>query len=256
MRNRIRMIIILLFAIILVVIVPLLMLVLLSWQEVSSYIAQTLTEANSRFIEICISYFSLATSLLLGVVVYFQSQRINDLEIVQHSSFLRIVDVDYSADLGDCIYVPIKKTGFVISHYFTTESKRILSSIDFTRGRQARTIVLPLVFITKNQPLITSIHFKSVKVTLKAAGKEIDQRTFKSDCEPIYALLCNESRILFDFGMMIPDSWEIDEITIRFFLELQDQSGVAKIVEPSATVQRNGDGGGYCLIASQTFGCT
>lgn len=256
MHGRLRMVTVIIIALIVIVTLPIAICYLLSQAMVATYLNQILTETNSSFLQICIGYLSLATTLLLGVVVYFQSKRINDLEVSQHSSFLGILDIDYSADLENCIYAPNGQKGFIISYHFTDKNKRMLSSVDFSGGGQVKSVVLPLVFTTKNQQLITSIHYQSVEVDLRFAGKEIVSREFKSQCGPIYTLLDNESKFLLGFGMLMPVDWNVDEVELHFFVCLKDQNGVNKQIEIMATLQKSSNENGYCLVVSRTIEST
>lgn len=253
MRGRARMLVVVIIALIVIVMLPIVVCYLLSQAIVTTYLNQILTEPNSNFLQICVGYLSLATTLLLGVVVYFQSNRINDLEVAQYSSFLGILDVDYTVDLDNCIYVPNGQKGFIISYHFADKNKSMLSSVDFSGGGQVKSVVLPLVFTTKNQQLITSIHYKSVEVALRFAGTEIARRKFESKSGPIYALLDNESKFSLGFGMLMPDDWNADEVELHFSVCLKDQNGVNKQLEIVATLQKNGSGKGYCIVASRTI---
>ena len=252
MRSRVKSIIVTLLSLSLIFLLPCLLVILLSSKEFTDLLTNTLAITNSEFIEICISYFSLAISLLLGVIVYFQSQRINELEITQYSTFLGVQEVDYSADLGNMVFSEEKRCGFWISHSFTSDKKVILAGVNILRKGSAKSIVVPLVFVTKNQPLIVSLDFQKVTVKLMHCGKELCNRTFENDNEPIYALLSNESQFILGFGMLVSDEWEVDEINLVFQIDVKDQNRIGKKIESIVTLHKFGQRPGYYLTSSRT----
>lgn len=253
MRHSKRTTIVISLAILFVLFIPCLLVYLLSSQSFTKYISTTLDINNSEFIDICINYCSLSFSLLLGIVVYFQSQRINDLEITQYSTFLGVEDVDYSVDLGNRIFGQQAQSDFWVSHNFSSDRKVILAGVNLFRRGAAKSIVVPLVFITKNQPLIVSLHFQRVELQLMNRGTVICNQTLENVNSPIHSLLCNESRFVVGLGMLIPEDWIIDEISVKFIVELCDQNNHKENLMPIIHLRKFGPESRFNLISSQTI---
>lgn len=252
MRNRSKAIVVTLIATTLISLLPCSLVMLLSSDRFVDYLKNTLQLTNGEFAEVSIGFFSTAISLLLGIVVYFQAQRINEIEIKKNATYLGVQDVDYSVDFGNLLFGDNGQHGLIVSHNFTTNKKVIVTSVNFLRRGDPKSIVIPLVFITKNEPLIVSLDFKKVTVTLMEQGTQICSRSFESDNAPICSLLCDDSHFVVGFGMLLPREWNVDQIQLEFLINVEDQNGVTRKATPAVVLHSIGSASGFYLTSSKS----
>lgn len=218
---------------------------------VSEFITETLNTDKVSFLELVLDYFSISITLLLGIVVYYQSERINNLEASQYKLFLGVEGLDYEFNFGDCFASVRSDSEFQISHMFTMEKKVVMSTINIEKGA-GKTLLLPLVFVTKNNSLIVSVNFKQVSIIIKESNIPIYKRTFHNTGDIINAILRDDSHFVFGFGMVIPERYSISEINIQFYIELEDQNTNLEKIQSSLSLYKSNEDGDFVLTSSRS----
>lgn len=234
-----------------VAVLPMIAIFILASPVISEYITKSLEISKETFLGLSLDYLSIFITLGLGVVVYLQSEKINSLEATQYDVFLGIEDVDYDYDFGNYFAVEDNNAEFHIAHIFTSSRKALFSSIGVGHGR-GKSLLLPLTFVTKNNPLIVSLYFKKVKIVTKENQRKICDRTYENAGKEIKTILGDESRFVYGFGLIVPENSNINEIQLEFEVELQDQNGYIQTLQPSVWLHRVREKDDFILTSSTT----
>lgn len=232
-----------------IIVFPVISVTLLSFPAVTNFVIYTLKATPESFLGLLFDYFSIAITLLLGVIVYFQSKKINSLEATQYDVFIGVEDIDYEFDFGSFWATDKSNADFRISHMFTSSKKALLSNIDIGEGR-GKTILLPLVFVTKNNPLIVKLDFQKVIVEARTRTMVVCDKVFEHNEGVIKTILADNSRLTFGFGLTIPEKYNIDEIHLQFDIELENQSGYRQKLQSSVSLCRIREDDDFVLTSS------
>lgn len=251
-RRKKRLLLVVAMIGIVVVAHPFVTMTLLSCPFVSDYISNKLKMETEPFLSLMLEYMSLIVPLFLGVVVYFQSEKINNLEATQYDVFIGIDGVENQFELNKYLVCDFQNEEFSISHYFTSSQKCIMSHINIGEGA-GKPFVIPLTFVTKNFPLITSMDFQSVKINFKGGNRTIYQKTFKHNGGRINAILCDDSHFIWAFGMIIPDTWDVDALDIQFVGEIENQNCRKQIHTISASIYLTPNNEEFILASSSSI---
>ena len=249
---RIKRIFALVFSIIFILALPFLLIMVLSSEDVSGFLKGSLKISNAEAIDYILNYISLALSLVLGEVVYFQSQRINDLEASEYDVFLGVEDINYSFDFGEYVFADIhkNKSEFFVTHIFKPNKKAIITSVNIGDEAPGNPELIPLVFITKNHPLIVSLYFRAVEVELLNEGKRVFIQEYKNRNKAIHTILGDESRFVLGFGMTTSHISIFDEVVLRFSVEVIDQNKRKQQISSTVVLNKGVDKLGYYLTSS------
>ena len=230
---------------------PIVLVVLLSIPAVASYISNTLKLDNESFIGFSIDYISLAISIFLGIIVYYQSQQINDLEMSQHDIYLGVENLDYAFDFGDYLAVDKTASSFNSAFFFSAEKKVILTNINVGINK-GKPLLFPLVFITKNQPLIVSFSIKSIDVTVKENNITAYNGVHPIGGQPINAILKDDSRFIVGVGMIVPVEKCIDETHLCFLIEIENQNGHKQTIQSMVSLLRPNQESDFVITSSHS----
>ncbi len=215
-------------------------------------VENTLGITMGEVLDYLLSYISLIGSIFLGIVVYFQSQKINDLEETNYNCFLGIVDVDYNCDFGDCLWSDGTQNDFKIFHMFTSNRKVLISSIHLGDDPIKTPALLPLVFVTKNQPLIVSLKIEKVNVKLSHCDVVVSKENFVNKGSPVYALMEDGTHFVLGFGLMTSKSLSFDEIALEFDIVVEDQNFREHKINSSIRLNKSGSESDYYLTESRS----
>ena len=206
-----------------------------------SYYFVRLNLSNGEFFDVILNFLSLEITLALGIIVYFQSQKINKLESTQYQTYFDVENLDYSYTFSDQMLLNSISGDLSISHFFTPNKKEIITNISFLDDSTIPTKnkVFPLIFAVKNNPIITSIHFQGVFVTLIHDGKQIAKRKFTSKSDPLHLTLYDGNKIIVGFGITYSQTYSFDEIRIVFSLVAEDQIGNKTKLAPFASLNKD-----------------
>lgn len=183
--------------------------------------------------DILLNFSSIAVSILLGIFVYFQSERINALEATQYDVFLGVEKIDNSISLATEM-VLLSKNNTDLSHYaklFETTCADDLALYAYVHiADNSEKTFLPFVFVTRNTPLITAIHINKVFLDIDyqehhSQGKKNSKKDFLVDALPIYKFLSDQSRFVLGLGIHGVDKSKIEKADVRIELVAEDQLG-------------------------------
>lgn len=233
----------------LVIAFPIVLVAALSVPFVGNYITNTLKINNGSFISLAIDYISLAAPVILCVIVYYQSQQINDLEVSRCDIYLGVEGLDYTFDFGNYLAVDKTYSGFNSAHFFSAEKKVLLTNINIGTAK-GKPMLLPLVFVTKNQPLIVSLKINSVNVIVKEKNFEIYNGAFTIGGEKINTILKDDSRFLVGFGMIVPFENTIDETHLNFMIEIENQNGHKQEICSKVSLLRTSEESDFVITSS------
>ena len=201
------------------------------------YISETdVPPSVGEVTDIVLNYISIFVTIVLGIVVYFQAERVNKLEAGQHSIFLGVEKLDYSIPFGteflQLNQISDTPTDFHIFQITDHERLGLLGNISLNDGNDR--IRLPLVFTTRNAPLITSIQIKHVELNIlyhHSSNKPRFTRPYDANIAPIYKFMPDGSQ--FDFWISISriSKPQIEKITLEILLNVTDQFSKPYIVK-------------------------
>lgn len=207
------------------VILPILFLFFVNIGGVTKFVKCRLSMEPYQLFESSINYLSLAATILLGIVVYRQEQKINDLESSQYEVFLGVVGLDNDYSLGDFLLAGKcpPNPDFVTLQSYSSLDKSFLTSLHFDSEKSGKPEVIPLVFLVKSCTLITAMHFQKIALEIASKNSVHYQKEFICDDTPVYGLFEDNSKFSLGIGITLPEEVEIDEIKVGFSVTINDQ---------------------------------
>jgi hypothetical protein len=218
---------------------------------VATFIKNKFNMEVSDALNFLIEYLSVAFSVFLGVIVYRQSQRINSLESTKFDVFLGITELDRSFSFSEhFIQEDADKSDFSIDRNYDEGRPSFITTLCTGTAGKKQVHFLPLKFLTKNAPLITSLDFKKIHCQIKSSASVLFQGDFSREHGPLYAIFENDSEILLGVGLVIPAEWILHELLLEFLVSVQDQTQTWHILEIKTTLKYASSE--FYLISSQT----
>ncbi len=228
---------------------PILAACVLPISVVADFLTETLELSNDVFLGLVIEYATLSITFGLGVIVYLQSEKINNLEATQYDMFIGVEDVDYEFDFGNSFAIEKYSETFHVAHIFTTKRKALISHISIGEGK-GKPLLIPLTFLTKNQSLITRLVFKGISIVVRERGTNVHDESYSNNGEGIRAILADGSTFTYGFGLIVPEESNIDEVFIRFDIETENQHGQTKMIQSCVQLRRIRKEEEFVLVAS------
>lgn len=171
-------------------------------------------------------YLSLGITLLLGVIVYRQSQKINDLESSQYDVFIGAVSLDHSLTPLSSVLVENSADRSDFSIKQSVDTKSFFTHLKTNFPDRHRQIFLPITFITRNHPLIVSLKFSEIQlVVVESSGRKTEPQRFLNHADPIYGIFEDNTQFLFGIGFMLPDEMRVGQILLHLYIDATDQIG-------------------------------
>lgn len=180
--------------------------------------------------DITFSLVGVITSVLLSYLVSVQSEMSYTLEASQYDIFLGVEKIDSSIIPPTEMMTLYKDNSSPISLFEDANSNGLAWYVHVQLSNRAQLTMLPLVFITKNTPLITSLHFESVNfaITCSDESQECDvpcNKKFSMKGVDIYKFLPDQSRFILCLGIHGISADEIRTLTAQIELSVNDQWG-------------------------------
>lgn len=205
--------------------------------------------------EIILSFISLFVTIILGVIVYQQSDRINSLEATQYSVFLGANQLDLSLPMGTEFLLLSKKTDSQsrIKLFQIVDSDDLGLQVNISLSEGSNSIDLPFRLITRNTPLITSIDLD--KIVLRIRYIRDSNRCDYTDDFPINSMPINrfiEDQSNFTLRILlngVPTS-QIRRVFLKFKFRLSDQYSREHVIENTMIVEQRY--GKFCLLSTQS----
>lgn len=196
-------------------------------------------------------YLSLSITLLLGVIVYRQSQKINDLESSQYDIFIGATGLDHSLAPLSSVLVEnsVDRSDFSVKQ--SVDTKSFFTHLKTNFSDRHRHVFLPIAFVTRNHPLIVSLKFSEIRlVIVESSGKKTEPQKFHNQADPIYGIYADNTQFLFGIGFMLPDEMRVGQILLHLYIEAADQIG--RITPLEITIQLQAIDKCLHLVSSQT----
>lgn len=236
MRNGVKFAIV---AVIAVGIVPVGMVALILTPYATTFISTQLGLDKATAIAAIIDYLALSYAVLLGVVVYRQTERINRLEATQYDLYLGIESIDYSCDLGQCFATKSGQRNGLITQAFGGKGRTYLLNVA-TGTEDGKTIFVPLSFVIKSRPLVVSICFQKATLEVVSQKHKIPEEVREID-ENINAIFEDGSHFVFGLGLILPEQQNGDEIHFDVVMEVETQIKQKHKIHATATIIWIGD---------------
>lgn len=216
------------FIVVILLIVPVLLLKILANDWVAAYCMAHLSAAPCEVFDSVVNYLSMGFALLLGVVVYYQEQKINDLESTEYDVFIGVEKLDdtYTFD-HTLIRDTSRESDFYVVQSFSDGKRNFLVNLNTNLPSKEKTIFLPLSFVIKSRLVITSLDLKKINliISMEDSGSMAYKQNFCSHADPIHGIFDSDSSFLLGIGMMVPASFQIDRIQLCMKVESYDQIG-------------------------------
>lgn len=198
------------------------------------------------------NYVSVGATLLLGIVTYQQSKKIDGLEGSKYDVYIGINGLDYSYAFPTFLVEEHMPTDdFLIMQDVSNGKKNFFTSLKIGGEKSSKPVFIPLVFTTKNQPLIVSLDFQKISLAVLATDQVEYKQRFINTMGPSYWQLENDSRFIVGIGMMLPSSLEIDQLALTIQLVATDQ--LERQNQFNITVKLKSIEKRYHLISSQSI---
>ena len=242
------------YAIIVIVLIalPICFLYFINIDNVTNYLKCNLSMEPHQLFESSINYLSLAATILLGIIVYKQEQKINDLQSSQYEVFLGVVGLDNEYSIGDFLLAENypSSCGFLTVHSFGNSAKCFLTSLQFDSPNNQNFEVIPLVFLVKSYTLITGIHFEKISMEIFSRTSTHFQKEFESKDSPIYEVFEDAAKFSLGVGIALPEEVEIDEIKFVFSVTINDQ--ICRVHKKQIEVKLKKINDEYLISSSKT----
>ncbi len=202
-------------------------------------------------------YYSIFLTLILGIVVFLQTEKINALEKKDYDFYIGVNRVENKLELGDTFFIPNVEpicldTTFGFTHNIYND--KVMYFININLGDTSNNFkIIPINLITKNKLMISSIHFNemSFKINFNDSNIAPLEKKFKGSDAVIFGCFDNNSEILVGIGLNMPkhcaDMFSVD-ITMQ--LDIKDQyENITKFIVSNSILSENHN---YYLYSSKT----
>lgn len=209
--------------------------------------------------DIILSFISLFVTIILGVIVYQQSDRINSLESTQYSVFLGVDQLDLSLPMGTEFFLLSKKNDrqSIIKPFQIVDSDDLGLQVNISLSEGSDLLDLPFRLITRNAPLITSIDLERIdwRIRYVRDSNRCDYMDgYPVDSMPINRFIEDRSRLTLRVLLNGVPTSQIRRVFLTFKFRLHDQYGREHVNENTMVVEQRY--GTFCLLSSQSSSVT
>lgn len=215
----------------------------------SSFIEQigkSLSMDTDTLLSCFLDYLSLMVALLLGIVAYYQTKAINELEFLKYSVFVGIESLGGYAGHQD----PFKWERFnkkcSIVQSIAHNEKNLRAYVNMMTSPNivgsGKLIHIPLVFVTKNEPLIVSVRIRKIYVNFPCNNGSVSNKKFKPSKNVYHTILNDGDHLNVSLGIIAPDTAIISTIELAFDIVVKDHHGRKHSMLVKATLSNQSDG--------------
>lgn len=212
------------------------------------------TSSIGEISDIILSYLSIFVTIILGIVVYWQAERINKLETGQYDVFLGAEKLDFTTSIGTQLLL-LNRTNLQskIKLFETMVNNRIglLANISLQEGNEG--LQFPFLFITRNVPLITSVCVRQIDVKIQhySDSQKSDLiKKFPIDANPVCRFLPDKSEFTVCLSVNGIEKQHIEKVKIKIYFEVEDQLKRTHSIEAEMDVEQIN--GNLCMISSRS----
>lgn len=198
-------------------------------------LSSSITEIDSKSSvgeigNIILSFISITVSLLLGIVVYFQSERINTLEVSQYDVFIGVEKIDDSASFAsEMVEISdgVDNLSRCAKLFETIYNDELELYAHIQVSEQAQKTFIPLSFVTRNTLLITSLCIKEIGVQIETQKRDNQKdklsNALSMSTSPICRFLPDDSHFLLGISLHGIDKSIIKKVNISIDIIAEDQ---------------------------------
>lgn len=201
---------------------------------------------SSDLLSCAIDYLSLVVALLLGIVAYYQTKAVNELEYLKYSVFIGIEKLDYSYSHQKPFEWKNYKSDCTIAQSLSYQEKTLCAYVNMITSPSTfgsgKLIHIPLVFVTKNEPLIVSVEIRTINVNLLHNNEPIARKTFRENENVYHTILNDGDHFNISLGIIANDTATISTIELTFDIILEDHHGRKHSMLAQATLSNQADG--------------
>lgn len=202
-------------------------------------------------------YYSIFLTLFLGIIVFFQTEKINALEKKDYDFYIGTNKVENEFELGNTFFIPnsfptCSDATFNFSHNIYND--KVIHFININMGDTSNDFkIIPINLITKNKLMISSIYFNEINFKINFNDSNIIplEKKFKGNHAVISGCFDNNSEILLGIGLNMPKySANMFSIDITMQLDIKDQyENITKFIVSNSILSENHN---YYLSSSKT----
>lgn len=202
-------------------------------------------------------YYSIFLTLFLGIIVFFQTEKINALEKKDYDFYIGTNKVENKFELGNTFFIPNSLSTCSDATFSFTHSIYNDKVIHFINIKMDETSsdfkIIPINLITKNKLMISSICFNKITFKIKFNDSNITslEKIFMGKNAIISGCLDNDSEILLGIGLNMP-KYDVDmfSVDITMQLDIRDQyENITKFIVSNSILSENHN---YYLTSSKT----
>lgn len=215
---------------------------------------ETLLIESGDLLSCSIDYVSLIIALLLGLVAYYQTKAINDLEMLKYGVFVGIEKIDYSTEYRHPSELQNPSTDFYILQNVSGEGKNLTAHLNMVKPNHptgtGKLLHIPLVFITRNEPLIVSVNVTAIHLRFYHPDTSVTKKTFRRRGNKFDTILNSGDHFKVNLGIVIHESEIISTIEVAYDFIIEDHHGRKHTMRTHATLKNQTNG--VYLTASRT----
>lgn len=203
-------------------------------------------------------YYSVFLTLVLSVIVFLQTEKINTLEKKDYDFYIGINRVENAFELGNTFFISDSPQTYLDKSFNLVHSvynDKVIHFININLDSTSNDFkIIPINLITKNKLIISSISINEINLKINFSNSNIAplKKEMQGNSSIISGCFDNNSEILFGIGLHIPkyndDMYSID---IEMQLEVRDQyENIMRFVVSSSILSENNK---YYLVSSKTI---
>jgi hypothetical protein len=223
-------------------------------EAVRMYCRECLGAEPYQMLGASVDLLALSATILLGIAVYHQAQKINNLESSQYDVFIGAVKRVTDYRIGDSLLTEKENDPnyFTVWKDLSSEKKSYLVLSGFDNDVSVSTqnpIFVPISFLIKCYSVLTFIKIEKISVGIDSYQKDWRRR---KDSPAICEIFEDNSSFIFGFSLMIPKEKAADVISLTIWLSTSDHIGRIhnKTIE---MILKNSEMDGYVLFSSRSI---
>lgn len=203
-------------------------------------------------------YYSVFLTLVLSIIVFLQTEKINALEKKDYDFYIGINRVENAFELGNTFFIPNLPQTYLDKSFNLVHSiynDKVIHFININLNSTSDDFkIIPINLITKNRLIISSISINEINLKINFNDSNIApiKNSMQGNKAIIYGCFDNNSEILLGIGLLTPKyNDDIYSINIEMQLEAKDQyENIMKFIVSSSILSDNHN---YYLASSKTI---
>lgn len=180
----------------------------------------------SDIIGLFFQYCSHVLTIVLAVIVYYQNERVNQLERLSYDYYIGIKNIIPNFSFNQ-LFVESgkdKADDYTLTQNFSTNRVVNFINLDVSTDEHKSNYIVAFNLITKNRLLITDINIKEIKVWINTKSKKHICKTLKSSSSHISS--CFEDGSIIPLAIGFVSDYKVEDlefVTLDLTIALKDQ---------------------------------